>query len=275
MPTYPGFTLSQRRLRSTAHATSPIQRFVHDFHWVAPFPLNSQGYSARQVFKSKRHTNNSRRRQTSFQTTSRPNLPFNSDPTGTAYFYVSRLWFIFSVHCPAAGRARLTSSVRAPMVPTLVLHALFSTAVIAMDNGIFLQSHNPISNRIAVFEDDEKTAFLYLLQKNSQKPEKDAVVYSRVPLPPKVDWSAISNSGNTPPLSIDVASKSAIISNPKTTEFSFKWSKDGNSVAILRNGIPLAFASTFEKYGFSKAIAKPSPLANPWNQNLYIKLFKQ
>jgi len=35
----------------------------------------------------------------------RPNPTFNSDPTGTAHFHVSRLRFPFSAHHSAAGRA--------------------------------------------------------------------------------------------------------------------------------------------------------------------------
>jgi hypothetical protein len=52
------------------------------------------------------------------------------------------------------------------------------------------------------------------------------------------------------------------------------WSADGNAVALLRNNLPIAFASTTEKYGYSKAVAKPSGLANPWDQQRYEAIFK-
>ncbi|RZU38688.1 hypothetical protein EV700_2623 [Fluviicoccus keumensis] len=136
-------------------------------------------------------------------------------------------------------------------------------------NEIFIHSHNPTSNRFAILEDNESIAFLYLTEVGTQRPIKDAVAYSRHPLALKVDWEKIKEKGDTPPLSKDVASSEAVIANPSEVEFSFKWSSDGNAVALLRNGKPIAFASASEKYGFSKAISKPSPLANAWDQGLY------
>lgn len=50
-----------------------------------------------------------------------------------------------------------------------------------MAEDIFISTHNAISNRFAVFEDNEKVAFLYLTEVGSQNPIKDAIAYSRVP----------------------------------------------------------------------------------------------
>jgi len=159
------------------------------------------------------------------------------------------------------------------------LHRILIAVVLAASSGtavaqdIFLQSRHPASKRMAVLDDDGRTAFLYLTQAANRKPVKDAVVYSRVPPVDAVDWARIKQTGETPQLSKAVASSSAVIAVPKTTEFTFRWSADGHSVAVLRNGVPLAFVSMQERFGFSKAVAIASPLANPWDQARYVALF--
>lgn len=156
-----------------------------------------------------------------------------------------------------------------------ILLAVFLAATPAASaaQDIFLQSQHPVSKRMAVLKDDGHTAFLYLTQPAIPKPVKDAVVYSRVPPGDAVDWARIKQTGETPQLSKAVASSSVIIAVPRKTEFKFQWSADGHSVAVLRNGVPLAFASMQERYGFSKAVALASPLANPWDQARYVALF--
>jgi hypothetical protein len=156
---------------------------------------------------------------------------------------------------------------------TLVALALLVIAPSSMAKNIFIQSHNATSDRLAVFEDDEKVAYLYLTKPGTQMPEKDAIAYSRIALVEKVDWKKTKKTGDAPSLSKSVASRAAIIKNPEEGEFSFKWSADGQSVALLRKGEPIALASATEKLGYSKAVAKPSRLANPWNQKRYEALF--
>jgi len=72
-----------------------------------------------------------------------------------------------------------------------------------------------------------------------------------------------------------LASPTAVIRNPKASEFKFKWSADGDSVAVLRDGQPLAFATIKERFGYSRAVSITSPLANAWDQARYISLFGQ
>ena len=156
-----------------------------------------------------------------------------------------------------------------------LLALLFVASSFAMAKDIFIHSHNAVSNRLAVFEDDEKIAYLYLTKPGTQKPEKNAIAYSRVALAERVDWERIKKTGDAPALSQDIASPSSIIKNPQEGDFSFKWSSDGLAVALLLKGEPIAFASATDKLGFSKAVAKPSPLANPWDQKRYDALFRK
>src|SRR5262245_23459459 len=107
------------------------------------------------------------------------------------------------------------------------------------------------------------------------RPVKNAIVYSRIPPLDAVDWDRIKKTGEAPLLSRDIASPTAVISSPRRWEFTFKWSADGEAVAIFRHGVPLAFVSIKARLGYSKAVAVASPLANAWDQKLYSSLFER
>lgn len=155
----------------------------------------------------------------------------------------------------------------------LVAALLLSFGATAMAQGLFLQSRHEVSKRFAVFEDDERVAYLYLTKPGTQQPEKDAIAYCRIKPIDRVEWEAIKQTGGTPMLMKELASEAAVVEKPIEREFSFKWSRDGNAVALLRNGVPIAFASAAEKFGYSKAVAKASPLASAWDQVKYESLF--
>jgi hypothetical protein len=157
----------------------------------------------------------------------------------------------------------------------LAFTILIVIPVISMAEDIFISTHNDTSNRFAVFEDNEKVAFLYLTEVGSQKPIKDAIAYSRAPPVEKIDWNKIKETGDTPPLEKDLASSEAVVPSPLETEFSFKWSADGNAVALLRNGTPICFVSAHDKFGYSRAVSKSSNLANAWDQKAYEHLFSK
>lgn len=142
-----------------------------------------------------------------------------------------------------------------------------------MSKDIFISSHNTISNRFAVFEDNEKIAFLYLTESESQKPIKDAIAYTRIPPISKSDWKNIEQTGNASPLEQSLTSPEAVIANPLEKDFSFRWSADGHAVALLRHGKPIAFAVASEKFGYSKAVSKSTNLANLWDQVKYESIF--
>jgi hypothetical protein len=137
---------------------------------------------------------------------------------------------------------------------------------------ITLQDRNPKSRRTAVLEDNEKVAYLYLTQPGTSAPDRDAIAYSRVRPVGTVDWKKLKETGEPPMLGADVASPRAVITFPKAKEFSFRWAKDGHSVALLRNGEPIAMATATDRAGYSKAVAKPGRLANPWDEKRYVEL---
>ena len=163
-----------------------------------------------------------------------------------------------------------TSGPLPRLVQLLLLSALWCAHASAAE--INLQAQHAKSRRQAVLQDNEKVAYLYLTRPDSQNPERDAIAYSRVRLVPTVDWKKMKETGEPPLLGADVASARAVITFPKEREFNFRWSKDGHSVALLRNGEPIAMVTATDTQGYSKAVAKPSRLAKPWDETRYDKL---
>lgn len=144
---------------------------------------------------------------------------------------------------------------------------------IVMAEDIFIHSHNPVSGRFAILDDNETVAFLYLTARGSQKPERDAIAYMRVPPPETVDWEEMAKKGEPPLLSRAIASAEAVLTNPSAADFSFRWSDDGEAAVLLHKDHPIALVSASEKRGHSKAAAKENSLTDPWNENLYQSLF--
>lgn len=163
-----------------------------------------------------------------------------------------------------------TSNLVVRSIATLGL-LLFAT--IAMADQIFLDSKNAVSGRTAILEDDGQVAYLYLTAPASTKIERDVIVYMRVQPITEGEWKKIMAAKSTPRLTINIASTTAVIKDPAEREFEFCWAHDGNSVAALRHGVPLAFTSTTERLGYSKAVAVTSPFANFWEQAKYEAVF--
>jgi hypothetical protein len=146
---------------------------------------------------------------------------------------------------------------------------------ITMSEGIFIHSYNEVSGRYAILDEHDKTGVLYLSEEGSQKPVKDAFAYMQEPPIEKEIWTEKMKAGESPVLHTEIASETAVIPITKNNEFSFLWANNGLAVALLYKGKEIAFISLNEKYGFSKAVTKESPIVNLWNQSLYEQLFKQ
>ena len=143
------------------------------------------------------------------------------------------------------------------------------------DTGrLFLDSHNPKSNRFAILEDNGSSCWLYLTETGSQRPEKDCFVYSPVEPAQKLNMDAVRESGDPPILTKEVASATAVLRDPLAEEFSIVWATDGESVAVVRREEPVAMIVRDEKRGYSKALAKSSFFGEPWEESTYARYFK-
>jgi hypothetical protein len=139
------------------------------------------------------------------------------------------------------------------------------------DENLFLEHQHRESGRLAVIEDDGTSAWLYLAEAYSRKPAADAWVYNRVAAPPT---EAIkSYRGGPPPAAQSHASEDALCEVPSAHEWSFVWSPDGESVAVAKDGEPVAFIVGGNKAGYSRELVKDGPWGHPWSEKLFRSTF--
>lgn len=128
--------------------------------------------------------------------------------------------------------------------------------------------------RYAILDEFEESGMLYLTKPQTQKPERDAVAYIQYAPVSKETWKQKMRSGEPPQLHEGLVSKTAVIEKTVEQDFSFQWSADGNSVALLYRTAPIAFVTKSEKYGFSKAVVSDSPVVSVWSSEKFSELFE-
>jgi hypothetical protein len=141
-----------------------------------------------------------------------------------------------------------------------------------MSDAPFLNEKHPVSGRHAILEDDGKTGWLYLTEAKSLKPVGDVWVYNRVPAPAPEQIKQFR--GGPPPAPIGHALPSGQCMNPNDLKWSFLWSPDGESVAVIQNSTPTAFVIGGKKRGHSLHLQKTGPWGEKWSEELYSKIFK-
>ncbi|MHC4694986.1 MAG: hypothetical protein ACYS67_19825 [Planctomycetota bacterium] len=139
------------------------------------------------------------------------------------------------------------------------------------DENLFINDQNPQSLRFAVIEDDGNSAWLYLTECDSPKPVADVWLYNRIPAPPMEDIQ--SYRGGPPPAARGYVSDSALCMTPKNHEWRFLWSTDRESVAVTRDGVPVACIVAGQKRGYSRELNKDGPWGNTWSDELYDEIF--
>ena len=139
------------------------------------------------------------------------------------------------------------------------------------DHDLFFDSQHAVSRRFVVFEDNGTSAWLYLTAPETRQPIADVWVYNRIPAP---STSAISSyRGGPPPAAIGFCSDAAMCETPADFEWSFVWSDDGESVAIAKEGIPVAYVLSGHKQGFSRELIKNGPWGNTWSEDHFARCF--
>ena len=134
---------------------------------------------------------------------------------------------------------------------------------------IFIHSYNEVSNRYAILCEEAKVAYLYLSKVGEQAPERDAVAYMRIVAPKKAELI----KDEPPILSAEFVSSDAVLVDPVSEKFSFKWSDDGEAVTLLYDNSPITLSSSAEKLGYSKAVIKSNPIVLPWSEERYYEIF--
>jgi hypothetical protein len=136
---------------------------------------------------------------------------------------------------------------------------------------LFLSSEHQGSGCVAILDDDGTSAWLYLRKSRSDMPFADAWVYNRVPAPP---MTAIqSYRGRPPPAAQGYVSDAAICPVPGKHEWSFVWSSDGQSVAVLKDGLPVACIVAGDKRGHSRGLVQEGGWGHPWSDDVFDATF--
>jgi hypothetical protein len=109
----------------------------------------------------------------------------------------------------------------------------------------FESEQHPVSRRWAVVEDDGSVAWLYLSAPDSLKPVATCFLYNQA------DQVA-----------------------PRAADIHFRWSTDGESVAVHFGATLMGFIASGEQHGFSKLLTAAGALGAPIDTNLYERTFR-
>ncbi|EGR1599178.1 TPA: hypothetical protein ACMDUI_004556 [Vibrio parahaemolyticus] len=143
-----------------------------------------------------------------------------------------------------------------------------------MSEGLLLSSYNEESERYAILDEYDQSGVLYLTKPDTQQPERDAVAYIQYAPISEETWKQKMRAGEPPKLHEGLVSEVGVIAKTAEQDFSFLWSADGNSVALLYKGAAIAFVTQSEKYGFSKAVVSDSPIVSVWDSEKFSELFE-
>ena len=110
--------------------------------------------------------------------------------------------------------------------------------------NLFLSDVNAHSQRCAVVEDDGDVAHLYLTAPGCANIVAAVWIYNRSTQP-----------------------------DPTAHEWTIIWSHNGDSVAVLADGSPLACIVRAESPGYSRGVAIAGPVAQPWDEAMFSQAF--
>lgn len=135
------------------------------------------------------------------------------------------------------------------------------------DETFMLESFNDTSGRVAVFEDDDTSAWLYLSGANDRKPIADVWVHNRISAPLT---SEIENyRGGPPPAASEFADDSTICNDPDAHDWTFTWSDDGDQVVLHCDDTPVALLVASDRKGWSRNLRRDGPWGNMWDETRY------
>ena len=140
-----------------------------------------------------------------------------------------------------------------------------------MSENLFLDEQHPISRRFAVLEDDGNSAWLYLTEPDSERPCADAWVYNRIAPPSREAVASFRPS--PPPAAAGFACDTALCASPEKHEWAFAWSADGESVAVTKDGRPVACIIAGKKRGYSQELAEDGPWGHVWSDSVFAEAF--
>jgi hypothetical protein len=136
-----------------------------------------------------------------------------------------------------------------------------------MNEHLFLGEQHPVSRRRGTFEDDGTSAWLYLSEPRTHRVVADAWAYNRVPPPPVSQVESYRPS--PPPAAEGYAGPEALCLDPTAFGWGLRWSADGESVAVLRDGVAMALIARAGRPGYSRLLAKTGPWGAVWDEQVF------
>ena len=126
--------------------------------------------------------------------------------------------------------------------------------------GPFISEQHPLSRRHAILEDDGTSAWLYLTAPDEPRPVADVFVYNRHA---PADCVKDAAGSAPPPIVKAFAAPEAVVSAPERSAWRFRWSADGESVALQRDGVAVALIPSGRRRGFTSAVVAECPWGAP------------
>lgn len=136
-----------------------------------------------------------------------------------------------------------------------------------MSDTLELVDRHPLSLRHAILHDDGVSAWMYLTEAESSRPQGDVWVYNRVVAPTRDELERYR--GGPPPAVKDYAGIDAWCSDPSQFRWNWAWAADGHSVAMLRNGEPWALIVAGQPRGYCRALVLDGPWGRRWIDEAY------
>ena len=115
------------------------------------------------------------------------------------------------------------------------------------------------------------SCWLYLSEPDHEKPIADCWLYNRVPAP-EVSGSEASR-GSAPPASAQYTGAGALMSPPRQTQVSLRWSRDGESVAAFFDRELAGFIVGGQARGFSRHLVASGPWGSPLDSTIFKSVF--
>ena len=135
-----------------------------------------------------------------------------------------------------------------------------------------LNEENAVSLRTACFSDDGVVGFLFLVPPRPD-PRPDGHLFSSVCYVYKRRRSASQRLRPSATQHRSVLRQLKAARVPTAPEIRFLWSENGQSVAVLVGGEPMAFIAERKHHGYSKALKKPG-FGNTWDEHLFETIFR-
>jgi hypothetical protein len=137
---------------------------------------------------------------------------------------------------------------------------------------IIFESESPDGKKLAIFEDNGSSAWLYLASARNHDVEKDVFVYS--PQAPCEELNRTGMQRGEPPiLTTDCASERAMLRVEDETELSIVWSASGRSIALFHRDEALAAIYEDDDQGYSKALCKRCGFGKLWSDEKFAQHF--